>query len=177
MRHDPTEASAVATRRGRRSTERNARLACSAMLLAVIATGCSRTGPMTLGHLAPGAELRATYRPPSDEVVLSRLLRQVNGSIEVATPSEAGPRRIPLVDLTHLETRQGRELSSSFLIGAGIGGLGGLVAGMACLAWCSESERGRRILAPVAGIAMGTSTGAVLGLVVAPHRWVEVRIR
>jgi gas vesicle protein len=46
---------------------------------------------------------------------------------------------------------------------------------MICLARCGGSDR--PILAPVIGIGIGSVVGAAAGIVRAPARWVEVRIR
>jgi hypothetical protein len=145
-------------------------LFCLALL-----TACQLSGPIGIQDLRSGDSIRAVYRT-SDTASYGRLLRQVNGSIEVSKSNTTAPYRIEIVQLKNLQIARGRDWRNAFLTGGGVGGLLGVVAGMICAAKCSETEGGKRITAPITGFLVGVPLGMGLGIVVAPARWVEVRL-
>ena len=145
--------------------------------LSLSLSACASAQPPTLGDITPGTELRLTSRTVADTVENVRLIRQVNGSIDVSTSTGSPPQRIPLADLERLEVVDGRSLYPATLVGASAGGLGGLIAGMICSSNCAHGSSGSRIYAPLVGIGIGSLIGAIIGAIRAPPRWVRVRIR
>jgi hypothetical protein len=144
----------------------------------MLAAACATPGPVSLDELQPGQAVRTSRSTSAEgDVTVHQLVRQVGGSIEVRTAADSTPVRIHLVDLDRLQVVRGRSRPRGSMIGAFAGGLGGIVVGMACQARCTENESGRRYIAPLAGFAIGAPVGALVGIVLAPLRWVDVRIR
>jgi hypothetical protein len=158
--------------------------ACTAALIRPILVavpfllhGCATTQPLTLGDVGPGTEVRVTSRTVAEPIATVLLIRQVNGSIEVADEGGESPYRISLSQIESLEIAHGRAFYPATLVGASAGGLGGLVVGMVCSSNCPRTSTGSRIFAPLVGIAVGSFVGAISGAIWAPPRWVRVRIR
>jgi len=139
--------------------------------------GCASTQPRTLGDLGTGTKVRVTSRTVAEPIATVLLMRQVNGSIEVADEDSTSPYRISLSQIENLEVTHGRALYPATLVGASAGGLAGLVIGMVCSSNCPQSSTGSRVFAPLVGIAVGSLVGAIGGAIWAPPRWVQVRIR
>ncbi len=150
-----------------------------AVLCAVLLAGCRSVAPVSLGELRPGEPVRPMYRVPTqDSVRTPQLIRQVNGSIEVTTTAGLSPPfRIHLVDLEGLQVMRGRARPKGSFIGAAAGSFAGILIGMVCQARCPENDQGKRYLAPLVGFAIGVPVGAAVGTVLAPVRWVDVRLR
>ncbi len=148
----------------------------SALVLGLLLlAGCASPGPLQLDGVKPGERVRATPRTgSSDSVIDATLRRQVEGSLEITRAADPTIYRIPILDLERLEVVRGRSRPRGALTTASLTALGGLLAGMVCRSACAES-RGRT-WAPLTGFALGASVGAVTGAILAPARWVEVRI-
>jgi hypothetical protein len=145
---------------------------------AFLLTACGATGPVPLAELRPGEPLRTFYRvAPPDSVLSVRLIRQVNGSIEVNAAHSPTPIRIRLTDLDALRVIRGRARPKGTAAGAIGGGIVGILAGMTCRTACSETTGGERYTAPLTGLLIGASLGAVVGAIIAPPRWLDVRFR
>jgi hypothetical protein len=110
-------------------------------------------------------------------VLTLELVRQVNGSIEVHDASPAVPFRIHLAELEQLQVVRGRARPKGTAFGAIGGGLIGILGGMVCQAACAENAQGKRYEAPLAGFVIGAAAGAVVGAILAPPRWLNVRLR
>jgi hypothetical protein len=143
---------------------------------AVLLTACVTPGPIGLDELRPGDVLRTTdvTEGGSRDWIL---VRQISGSIEVSAISNQTPVRIEVVGLERLQALRGRARPQGALMGAFLGGLGGIIVGMACRAKCGEDAGDRRYFAPVVGFAVGAPLGAATGLLLAPVRWLSVRLR
>lgn len=154
---------------------RASRVTAGSLLFLVF--GCATASPPGPESLVPGTRVRASYPSPSAAVLTGRIDRHVLGSLDLVTEPDGVVQRIALGDLEKLEVNPGRASRRSILIGASIGMLGGLVAGMACSSACvsDDSNNGRFI--PIAGAAAGAALGAGIGLVLAPEAWFTIDLR
>lgn len=167
MRRQETSICARAHRRGSRAL---------AALASALLTGCAATQPIGVESLAPGMRVRVTH--PDDVAVDGRVVRRVNGSLEVRTIETQELRRVALSEKVSVELYSGRDHVRGALLGTAAGVPLGVVGGMLCARYCSHTSSGARVYAPMTGVTLGAIVGGGFGLLFfSTDRWQPVQLR
>lgn len=137
-------------------------LLAAALCCSALAAGAQDRGRLIL---APGTQVRATWRAPSGETLTGHADGIVGDTLLLAEPA----RRIPLADLSALEVRGGRDRARGATIGAvALGVVTGVGGGI-------DYSRGNIGFGDLLWtIAENVSLGAAVGALLAPTGWLKL---
>ena len=136
----------------------------------------SRVRVRITGELANGSVIPSK----KSQAIVGRFLAMDDEHLILAVGKPPQSIRLPRSAVTSVEMSRGRSRLKGALIGAGVGGLVGVVWGLVAYSQCKSEPStgafsidlcGLEILAPV---VTGPSVGAVVGLVIGKEQWAKV---
>jgi hypothetical protein len=137
-------------------------------VLLALATSAQAQADIAM-HLRAGDWLRV--RTHAGAPTTGRLMAVEDGWLRLNVRKDR-VMELPLVDVERLEVSLGRRRGRSALVGAGAGLLGGVLVG-ALIAY-TDSGRGGANMAAIGVPLFTVPAGALLGALVAPHRYLHV---
>lgn len=141
------------------------------LLLALVLGSTPAHGQLLARPITSGEPVRVTAPSVAAAPIRGAFLSGERDTIRVATAGGSLIVGVPFSAVERLEVSRGRDRKRWAVIGAGAGGVAGLLLG--ALSASGSSGSLDQSWAPLGGLIFGIPVGAVVGAIVAPERWRE----